>query len=169
MTHSSLKERFAQRGHARGIDRVPSGSPVDLVLRLAGALADVRTIDATMALVKRGATMLKAKRTIEAMVEHGEAVMHMPTVESVAILAAELAAAGVRAVQIASGDVDVRQLRESLGLTQEQFALRFALDIATVQNWEQGRSQPDRASAAYLRVIARRPREAAEAQEETVG
>ena len=168
MTHLSLKERFARRGHVRAIDRVPSGSPVDLALKVAGALAAVRTIDAALALVKRGATMTKAKRAIEAVVEHGEAVLHVPTVESLDVLAAELGKAGLRVAQIAGAEVDVRGIREGLGLTQEQFAIRFALDLATVQNWEQGRSQPDRASAAYLRVIARKPREAAEAQEVAV-
>ena len=51
-------------------------------------------------------------------------------------------------------------------LTQEQFALRYGLDVDAVQNWEQGRYQPDRATLAYLRVIERQPTEAARAQEE---
>ena len=62
--------------------------------------------------------------------------------------------------------VDVKPLRAALGLTQEQFALRFDLDIDAVQNWEQGRCKPDRATLAYLRAIAAAPREVAAAQEE---
>ena len=46
--------------------------------------------------------------------------------------------------------------------------LTFDLDVDAVQNWEQGRYQPDRATLAYLRVIERQPTEAARAQEERV-
>ena len=106
MTNSSLKERFAQRGHVRAIDRVSSGSPVDLVLRVAGELAAVRTIDATLALVKRGATMLEAKRAIEAVVEHGEAALHVPTVEDAGALARDLRLAGIAAARLRDEAVD---------------------------------------------------------------
>jgi len=58
----------------------------------------------------------------------------------------------------------LKKTPDPLGLTQEQFALRYGLDLDTVQNWEQGRTKPDKASAAYLRVIARRPDEAVAAQ-----
>jgi len=145
---------------------VRSGSPVDLILRPDGALAKVKTIDATGILVRRGLSVLKAKRTIEAMLSHGEVRVHVPTVENVKILSRELKAVGVRGAQIAGAPVNPRKVREELGLTQEQFALRYGLDLDTVQNWEQGRTKPDKASAAYLRVIARRPEEAAAAQVE---
>jgi DNA-binding transcriptional regulator YiaG len=161
-----LKARLERLGPIPAINRVHSGSPVDLVLRPDGALANVKTIDATGILARRGLSVLKAKRTIEAMVEHGEARVHVPTVESVKTLTRELKAVGVRAAQIAGSSVDPRKVREKLGLTQAQFALRYGLDLDTVQNWEQGRTKPDKASAAYLRVIARRPDEAAAAQVE---
>lgn len=54
-------------------------------------------------------------------------------------------------------EVDVRALRASLGLSRAEFAGRYALDPRAVQDWEQGRRQPDRAARAYLAVIARRP------------
>ena len=168
MTLSKLKEQFAQRGRLQVVDRVPSGSPVDLVLRPAGALSHIRTIDATLALCRRHMTMLKAKRAIEAVVERGSVVVHVPMVECVAALAADLRKNGITVTTLASEPVDVRALREQLGLSQEQFALQFNLDLATVQNWEQGRNIPDRASANYLRVIARQPDEAAAAQEREI-
>lgn len=161
-----LREKLERLGPIRDIDRVPSGSPVGAVLRVGDGLAQVAAIPAIMALAKRGMTLLKAKRTVEAMVEHGEGVAHVPTVESWAALVRDLAAAGVRATRLTDNPVDVRAIRDALHLTQEQFALRFNLDLDAVQNWEQGRCQPDRASVSYLRVIARRPREAAAAQEE---
>ena len=55
------------------------------------------------------------------------------------------------------GSVDVLGLRESLGLTQLEFATRFGLDLDAVQNWEQGRTRPDRNARILLRVIATAP------------
>ncbi|HEX5998391.1 MAG TPA: helix-turn-helix domain-containing protein [Hyphomicrobiaceae bacterium] len=52
-----------------------------------------------------------------------------------------------------------------LGLSQEQFARRFNLDLDALQNWEQGRRSPDRTVLSYLRVIAAAPETAARAQE----
>jgi DNA-binding transcriptional regulator YiaG len=147
---------------------VQCGSPVDLVIRPANGLPPVLTISAIKSLFRRGVPLARAKRTVEAMVEHGEAVIHLPTVEDVRVLAAELLASGVAAKRLASADVDVKAVRARLGLTQEQFALRFGLEIDALQNWEQGRCQPDKASASYLRAIAAKPREVAEAQEEEV-
>jgi putative transcriptional regulator len=51
----------------------------------------------------------------------------------------------------------VKTLRRALGLTQEEFAARFGLSLATVRDWEQGRTQPDQAASTYLEVIARAP------------
>ncbi len=161
-----LKARIARLGQTPDIDHVPSGSPVDLVVRPAGSLEEVKTISAVEALVCRGATVIKAKRAVEAMVANGEAVVHLPTVEDAGALAADLRVAGIAGKRLACSSIDVKAVRSGLGLTQEQFALRFGLDVDAVQNWEQGRCQPDKATASYLRAIGKRPREVAEAQEE---
>lgn len=49
----------------------------------------------------------------------------------------------------------VKRVRRALGLTQEEFAQRFGLSLATVRDWEQGRTQPDQTASTYLEVIAR--------------
>jgi putative transcriptional regulator len=49
-------------------------------------------------------------------------------------------------------------VREGLGLTQEEFAWRFGLDLAALRNWEQGRTRPETAVRSFLQVIARDPR-----------
>lgn len=54
-------------------------------------------------------------------------------------------------------------MREGLGLTQLEFAARFGLDLDAVQNWEQGRTRPDRNARILLRVIATRPEAVEEA------
>jgi putative transcriptional regulator len=166
---SKLKERLERLGPVRGVDRVASGSPVDLVLRPRHDRARIKTIDATMALARRGMTMLRAKRAIEAVLDDGEVAVEVPTVEDFAALARDLSRAGVEAARIATDPVDVRSLRLSLGMSQEQFARRFNLDLDALQNWEQGRRSPERAVWSYLRVIAADPKAAARAQEEDTG
>ncbi|ACD91060.1 MAG: transcriptional regulator [Chlorobium limicola] len=54
-------------------------------------------------------------------------------------------------------EVDVKAIRQSLGLTQPEFSLRFGFDVRAVQDWEQKRRQPDRAARVLLKVIAREP------------
>lgn len=54
-------------------------------------------------------------------------------------------------------DVDVKAIREALGLNRPEFCRRFGLDVRAVQDWEQRRRRPDRAARAYLRVISRNP------------
>ena len=51
----------------------------------------------------------------------------------------------------------VKLLRWKLGLTQPEFADRFEIPIGTLRDWEQGRSEPDQAAQAYLKVIAAKP------------
>ena len=111
---------------------------------------------------------LKAKRAVEAMVEIGEATMSLSMVDSIEALVADLRRAGVAARRVASSPVNVKAIRTGLGLSQEQFAPRFGLDVDAVQNWEQGPCQPDRPAQAYLRANAAAPREVAAAQEEEV-
>ena len=61
------------------------------------------------------------------------------------------------------GAPDVRQIRGSLGLSQEQFALLIGVSPRTVQNWEQKRLEPEGAAKALLMVTARNPRVVLEA------
>jgi putative transcriptional regulator len=53
--------------------------------------------------------------------------------------------------------VNVKAMRARLRMTQAEFAMRYNLNIARIRDWEQGRSQPDGAVRAYLRVIEREP------------
>lgn len=154
---SSLKERLVRLGPIQDVARVASGSPLVLSLSPSQAAEEVLTVPATLALAKRGLTLLKAKRVIEEMLDTGRAVAHIPTVEDETALARELGAAGCRASRLGRLEVDVRALRERLGLTQDQFALRYALDVDTVRNWESQRRHPDAAALAYLGVIASLP------------
>jgi putative transcriptional regulator len=53
--------------------------------------------------------------------------------------------------------IDIKAMRHKLGMTQETFAVRYGLTLARVRDWEQGRSAPDGAVRAYLKVIEREP------------
>lgn len=57
----------------------------------------------------------------------------------------------------APSSVDVKAIREGMGLSQARFASAFGLSLYTLRNWEQGRRQPDPAARAYLKVISAAP------------
>jgi len=54
-------------------------------------------------------------------------------------------------------ETDVRVLRETLGLSQSDFAALFGFNVRSVQDWEQGRRRPEIPIRAYLAVIQRDP------------
>ena len=85
-------------------------------------------------------------------------VTEVPMVEDIAHLIAELAGCGIEASAAEPpATLDVRAVREKSGLSQEQFALAYGLDVATVRNWEQGRTSPDLTARNYLTMIATDP------------
>jgi len=51
----------------------------------------------------------------------------------------------------------VKIIRRALDLTQEEFAERYHIPLGTLRDWEQGRSEPDQPTRAYLTLIARAP------------
>jgi putative transcriptional regulator len=53
--------------------------------------------------------------------------------------------------------INVRAVRQDLGLSQTMFAARFGFTPATIRNWEQGRTQPDGPARVLLTVIAHHP------------
>jgi DNA-binding transcriptional regulator YiaG len=157
ITKSSLTERFERLGRIQGIDPVRSGSPAIVSLRPIGGLDRVKSVEAVIALRRRGAATLKAKRAVEAAIERKPNVLEVPTVESRHALADDLRRFGFAMSVVTPRAVDIRELRERLGLTQDQFALRFGLEVDAVRNWEYGRREPDAAARSYLTVIERDP------------
>jgi putative transcriptional regulator len=153
---SSLKAKFARLGPVRGIDRVRSGSSARYVLK---AGPDFRhTVSVAESLVRRHLSLLAAKRLVTRLL-HGEAVaVELPKVENRARLEQELKRYGVAAERRdPPATVNIKALRGRLGLSQEEFALRYGLDVKTLRNWEQGRTTPEMAARAFLSVIEREP------------
>lgn len=54
-------------------------------------------------------------------------------------------------------DPDVAAIREEYGLSQAKFAAILGISVRTLQNWEQGRRQPQGPAKVLLRVAARHP------------
>ena len=54
-------------------------------------------------------------------------------------------------------ETDVRALRQTLGLSQSDFAALFGFNVRSLQDWEQGRRRPEIPIRAYLAVIQRDP------------
>jgi putative transcriptional regulator len=54
-------------------------------------------------------------------------------------------------------EVDVRKIRRRMKLSQDEFATKFGLPVATVREWEQNRRRPEGAARVLLRVIDREP------------
>jgi putative transcriptional regulator len=52
---------------------------------------------------------------------------------------------------------NVKKLRETLGMTQEEFAATYRIPIGTLRDWEQRRKFPDAPARAYLLVIEENP------------
>lgn len=52
---------------------------------------------------------------------------------------------------------ELRRVRNSLGLTQAEFARRFRVPVGTLRDWEQSRVSPPEYALAYMRLIGRDP------------
>jgi putative transcriptional regulator len=55
-------------------------------------------------------------------------------------------------------EIDVRAIRDKLGMTQEDFARQFGFSVNTLRHWEQGKRVPEGPTRAYLLVIDRAPK-----------
>ncbi len=53
---------------------------------------------------------------------------------------------------------DVRLIRESAKISQSQFAKLIGVNLRTLQNWEQQRTQPTGPARALLKIVASDPR-----------
>jgi putative transcriptional regulator len=54
-------------------------------------------------------------------------------------------------------ELDVQQIRATHRLSQKEFASMLGISTDTLQNWEQGRSQPQGSARVLLQVVANHP------------
>lgn len=55
-------------------------------------------------------------------------------------------------------EIDVKLIRQKLGLSQEEFAYYFGVSIRTLQEWEQYRRTPNATTRNFLKVIEMEPK-----------
>ena len=53
--------------------------------------------------------------------------------------------------------LDVKQIREKLHKTQQEFALMIGISVATLRNWEQGRRRPEGPAMVLLKIAQTNP------------
>lgn len=54
-------------------------------------------------------------------------------------------------------DIDVKAVRDKTGLTQLEFAAKFAISPGTLRHWERGDRRPRGTSRVLLHIIDREP------------
>jgi putative transcriptional regulator len=54
-------------------------------------------------------------------------------------------------------NVNVKEIRSNLGLTQEEFA-QFGFSVRAIQNWENNKRRPEGAARVLLKIIAHHPK-----------
>lgn len=53
--------------------------------------------------------------------------------------------------------LNAAEVRRKTGLSQEEFAQRFSINLGTLRNWEQGARQPEGPARVLLMVIDKEP------------
>jgi DNA-binding transcriptional regulator YiaG len=105
-----------------------------------------------------GLGLRKAHETMTRLAAGEVLPVWLPNAPEPSAMAAALGELGVAAEVRRPPEVDVKAIRTRLGLTQKEFAARFGLDVDSIQNWEQGRFEPDRSSRILLKIIELNPK-----------
>ncbi len=113
-------------------------------------------------LVRAGVSVRTAKKILEDLAERKNVFVLAPHVTDFEALRRLLLEQRVGVHQLQQRVVDVKTLRARLGMSQEAFAGRYGLDVATLRNWEQGRTRPEGPAVTLLQLIDRDPEKIAE-------
>lgn len=149
----SFREALARQGETPADRPIPSGSPVKVILS-AGPMP--QPVSVAIVLRSLGHSLKKAHEILDRLAA-GQSVPTELVVPDGRDVTAELHELGVQMKTLERPRVDIRAIRQGLGLTQPEFAIRFGLELDTVQNWEQGRNSPDPAASVLLKVIEKNP------------
>jgi DNA-binding transcriptional regulator YiaG len=126
-----------------------------LCLQPSRQLGDV--FDVARILVRSGFPVRTAKRVVDDLSAHRRAFAWTPAELDRNALQREAGLHGVEISYPTLRRVDVKALRTRLGMSQEAFAGFYGLDLDTVQNWEQGRTRPDKPAMVLLHLIDKDP------------
>lgn len=150
----SLKEALERPVAPEAASSAPSGSPVRYRLRIDGDIP--RPVDVARLLTEYGVSLKRAHGVLQG-IARGEAVVVQLVVEAPDAPVRPFAVFGVEALPLRIPEISTRAIRGRLKLSQSEFALRFGFELDTVQNWDQGRNQPDAATKVLLAIIDRDP------------
>lgn len=59
--------------------------------------------------------------------------------------------------------VNVKELRQKTGMSQQKFCATFGVSLGTLRHWEQGLRQPRGAALTLLKVVEKNPKAVMEA------
>ncbi len=153
---SSLPALSGPGVRIRDVPRVRSGLREKFLLR--ADRTKFKGPQAALALAKRRLPLRAAHAVATRLYDRGVAVVELPAVENARKVIHDLAGAGVTATPYGAPEkIDIKTIREAMGLSQDEFALEFGLEVSTLRNWEQGRSEPDTAARNFLVTVARDP------------
>lgn len=113
--------------------------------------------EALRPLIRAGVSVRACKGVFENLIANIPSYVEAPSIVDLPAMTEAMAREGVTLHRIAPRPVDVKALRARLGISQEDFAGRFGLDVATVRNCEQGRTKPEGPAMVLLHCIARDP------------
>jgi putative transcriptional regulator len=70
---------------------------------------------------------------------------------------------GTRVTRFKAADVEVKRIREKVGLTQDAFAGVLGTSVSGLRKWEQKQRRPNGAALTLLRVMDKEPEAVARA------
>lgn len=159
-TASELKRRAGPqvRVQAASSNRLSSdGERLKLVLNRIAGRRPRDVFEVARLLVRAGVPVRSAKRAIDDLLMDKVAYVEAASVDDYESLRAQMEKENVATRVIRLCPVDVKNLRSRLGMSQEAFAGRYCLDVATLRNWEQARTSPEGPAATLLQLIDRDP------------
>jgi DNA-binding transcriptional regulator YiaG len=151
---SSFREALERREGAR--ERFPEKSASRAIKLLLRARDIRQPVDFARMLTRHGISLRKAHDVLDKLAFGNSVAVELSAWDNETLLS-ELSQIGVDASIIRAPDVDVKRVRERFGLSQSEFAARYPFELDTIQNWEQGRNQPDSVSRTLLKVIEENP------------
>lgn len=155
-TNLSFRERLEQPAPAPAAAPPLSGSSAHAVLTRLAPLD--RPVSLAQTLTGLGLSLRQAHTILNRLAADEAVVATLPNVPNQMATMETLQGLGVGTEWRRAPDkVDVKAIRERLGLTQAAFAARFGLELDSVRNWEQGRYAPDPIARTLLKVIEQSP------------
>jgi putative transcriptional regulator len=152
---SSFREHVAQQVRLRAVDPVAYGSSARVSLT---PNEDVRApVSVARELRRRGVSGSVARHAVERLLDGSPASVFLERFDERDFIPA-MTELGVGVHQQGEVGPDrIKAIRRRLGLSQEQFANAFTIELRTLQNWEQGRGGLDAHTSLLFRVIDTAP------------